>query len=1071
MKKLCFVFFLLFATTGLAQQRILISPHNVIVPLQKGESAESYVLKKNMRTISSTSGDCSNKFIFGYPTDLYVPNWINSYYHKDVAGQWYVAKAAGAIDTVFWYNNGETGALESLVYLRIFQSNIGPDFGPGIPPYPAPCQSWGYWLNTDDIDQGVAAFREDASDTTWYSTINELQNGRIVPKSGPPFENEKWGQGVGAAVTHRRGLNKMWLGINDLPCSLSVGEKFFISFKINSGPDHVISENEPNYTGLGLWSSDPLTTTDEDWPARNWKFYEHDSGPGNCAGTPKEEIKRGWVARGPFTDDTLSSAALSIWYSMTVTTNVPPQMKSIYKGYPGNTFETGPQTVRVDIKDCDPTNPGGAAVDHVILEWWKAEVHPSYTEYVRQSDIVVDYSGFGDVYECLIPGQPAGTAVQYRLAAWDNTGMRQYGVMQGYKVVTLKNNYYLVDTGYAFTHKNISTTGTSIDTSDFFLDPKFRGSNNAYRDDGTAGPFDLGGPFQFFGDTVRYAWVGINGAFALSKGITDTIDVNSSGAFGSYWSTPYPQHHYRIDTLHASYMAPNFLAVLHGDLVIADTNSTSPQFGHIRYGDGGDASQFIVEWDSIGYFDNDLGQPQPDVTTFRAILNRDDGTIEFQYKSCGSHGLDTTTFIGMQVDSTELTGGGVGYSVKEPGWIYVNHNAEPFETKPRDDWAVKFTPGAPIYAAEGWNLLSVSNDRHGDLAKTSVYPGAVSDAFIYTTTYEAAANLANGQGFWLKYPTSLYAGAPGTQITDLTIPVVIGWNMIGTISKPVPIGNIIQSTGGMVISDYFPYKGGYTLGITTLLPGYGYWVKVNTGGTLQLLPGEAAPKSTVRDFTQMNKVTIQERNGREQTLYLGEEGIVKAAGMYTGQMPPSAPDFDVRFKNTEGAIVTYPSQIDAKSRYEYPISITSGSYPMTVRWEIVKPADQKFALTMGGKIVTEMEGTGSVKIKSAAGLSVKLGAGMNIPKVFALGQNYPNPFNPLTKFTVDVPRLTNVDVVVYDLLGRKIRTLMSGEMSPDSYQMEWDGTDGQGATAPTGIYFIRMIADEFSAVQKVMLMK
>jgi len=193
--------------------------------------------------------------------------------------------------------------------------------------------------------------------------------------------------------------------------------------------------------------------------------------------------------------------------------------------------------------------------------------------------------------------------------------------------------------------------------------------------------------------------------------------------------------------------------------------------------------------------------------------------------------------------------------------------------------------------------------------------------------------------------------------------------------------------------------------------------------------------------------------------------------LYTGQMPPSAPDFDVRFKNTEGAIVTYPAQTDAKSRYEYPISITSGSYPMTVRWEIVKPADQKFALTVGGKLVAEMEGTGSVKIKSAAGLSVKLGSGMNIPKVFALGQNYPNPFNPSTKFTVDVPRMTSVDVVVYDLLGRKIRTLMSGEMSPDSYQMEWDGTDGQGATVPTGIYFIRMIADEFSAVQKVMLMK
>jgi hypothetical protein len=137
----------------------------------------------------------------------------------------------------------------------------------------------------------------------------------------------------------------------------------------------------------------------------------------------------------------------------------------------------------------------------------------------------------------------------------------------------------------------------------------------------------------------------------------------------------------------------------------------------------------------------------------------------------------------------------------------------------------------------------------------------------------------------------------------------------------------------------------------------------------------------------------------------------------------------------------------------------------------VKPAGQKMGLSADGKYVTDMEASGFVRVKSAKELTWKIGGGKFIPTSFALGQNYPNPFNPVTRFTVDVPRLTNVEVVVYDLLGRKIRTLVSGEMEPGRYDKEWAGTDGQGLTVPTGIYFIRMVADEFSAVQKVMLMK
>jgi FlgD Ig-like domain len=156
-----------------------------------------------------------------------------------------------------------------------------------------------------------------------------------------------------------------------------------------------------------------------------------------------------------------------------------------------------------------------------------------------------------------------------------------------------------------------------------------------------------------------------------------------------------------------------------------------------------------------------------------------------------------------------------------------------------------------------------------------------------------------------------------------------------------------------------------------------------------------------------------------------------------------------------------------EGRLEYPISVSTNAYPITVRWEAVKP----MVLYAGGKMAGAMEGSGAIQLKSAAGLAVVMGSGVNIPKVFALGQNYPNPFNPVTRFSYDVPKLVEVQIAVYNLLGQKVKTLLSGETSPGSYEMEWAGTDGQGVSVPTGIYFIRMSADDFKATQKVMLMK
>jgi hypothetical protein len=394
----------------------------------------------------------------------------------------------------------------------------------------------------------------------------------------------------------------------------------------------------------------------------------------------------------------------------------------------------------------------------------------------------------------------------------------------------------------------------------------------------------------------------------------------------------------------------------------------------------------------------------------------------------------------------------------------VNYNAMPYETKPKPNFCIKFYPGAAVFAQAGWNLLSVANDRPGDMAKTSVYPDAISDAFKYVGSYQQEATLVNGTGYWLKYDKYSYAGGPGAVKNSVNIPVMLGWNMIGTITKGVPIANVVKTPPEMVVSDYFKYDGGYTT-VTTLTPGLGFWVKTDVAGSLDLTAPESMPKEAAVDYTQMNRITVTDRLGRMQKLYVGEESVMKAQSMYTGEMPPAAPEFDARFANTGGMAVSYPGSLEG--RLEYPISVSTDAYPITVKWEAVKP----MVLYAGGKMVGAMEGAGMVQLKSAAGLAVGIGSGVSVPKVFALGQNYPNPFNPVTRFNYDVPKLSEVQIAVYNVLGQKVKTLLSGETSPGFYEMEWDGTDGQGVSVPTGIYFIRMSTDDFKSTQKVMLMK
>lgn len=88
------------------------------------------------------------------------------------------------------------------------------------------------------------------------------------------------------------------------------------------------------------------------------------------------------------------------------------------------------------------------------------------------------------------------------------------------------------------------------------------------------------------------------------------------------------------------------------------------------------------------------------------------------------------------------------------------------------------------------------------------------------------------------------------------------------------------------------------------------------------------------------------------------------------------------------------------------------------------------------------------------------------PQDFTLYQNYPNPFNPLTTISFDLPQPSNVQLRVYDLLGREVAVLISGDYPAGSFKTTWDATG-----FPSGVYLYRIRADSYSATRKLILQK
>ncbi|MBZ0203130.1 MAG: T9SS type A sorting domain-containing protein [Ignavibacteria bacterium] len=89
-----------------------------------------------------------------------------------------------------------------------------------------------------------------------------------------------------------------------------------------------------------------------------------------------------------------------------------------------------------------------------------------------------------------------------------------------------------------------------------------------------------------------------------------------------------------------------------------------------------------------------------------------------------------------------------------------------------------------------------------------------------------------------------------------------------------------------------------------------------------------------------------------------------------------------------------------------------------------------------------------------------------IPERFSLSQNYPNPFNPVTKIKFSIPKSSQVKIVIFDLLGKEIETIVDQQLNPGEYENDFDGS-----RLSSGVYFYMLIADDITETKKMLMIK
>jgi hypothetical protein len=315
---------------------------------------------------------------------------------------------------------------------------------------------------------------------------------------------------------------------------------------------------------------------------------------------------------------------------------------------------------------------------------------------------------------------------------------------------------------------------------------------------------------------------------------------------------------------------------------------------------------------------------------------------------------------------------------------------------------------------------------------------------------------------------------------------------------PIPLDAVRRTSGNPV--DAISYAGDWIPVAGTLAPFAGFAAFSSGPDTLVFEPDldRTAPESSKRSRDEIASWTITlSATGDEARDRWNTAGVFKNATEGSDSVdrpePPVIGDYlSISFTGTDPSGSLRRLRRDARGPghpgYEWPVEILAASN-QSVRIEAVPsgmPDDFTVWLIddeLGLETLMEDGEAYHLAVRDGATRRLRLVAGTpdyisgmirsdaGASPSLELEQNFPNPFSRTTSLLYRVSESTNVDLTVFDVLGRRVLTLVSGQRNAGSHVVTWDGVDALGTSVPNGIYVVRLAADNRESLITATLLK
>ncbi len=355
----------------------------------------------------------------------------------------------------------------------------------------------------------------------------------------------------------------------------------------------------------------------------------------------------------------------------------------------------------------------------------------------------------------------------------------------------------------------------------------------------------------------------------------------------------------------------------------------------------------------------------------------------------------------------------------------------------------------------GWNLLSLPL-RPANTKWNNIYTHALNTPLgFFVSGFEQVDNLQVGVGYFVKYSNEVDRRFSGAMFNEVTVSDKVrvaagdamdpnnpgeygGWNMVGSLSTPTAIGGIEfekYATGSVPNRNYtfkfnvYGYntdKGYYA--VSEMLPGLGYFIKVNTDGYYMLKSSKVVPSKTGLEsskdevYAASSKIIVKDNAQRETAVYMNND---KELDLTYFELPPTPPAglFDVRLNNNKFITNSEVATINLQG-VNYPLSLSVDN--ADADYIFIDPVTEKELGTIkagtNGEVVLNNLPANAVKVMKVN--AVIEGFGINV---------YPNPAMNNTVVSYSVVNSGNVKVVLFDALGNEVMTLVDGNVVAGSH--------------------------------------